>query len=89
MKQNEQEIRKRAHEMWEREGRPEGQHEQHWQRASSELSGSSDVGQAGQKNASETTHLASTLQAGGTVPGGGPAGSGADSMSSPRKRAKP
>jgi hypothetical protein len=29
----EQERRKRAHRIWEDEGRPEGQHEDHWRRA--------------------------------------------------------
>jgi hypothetical protein len=88
MDDNEQAIRKRAHEIWESEGRPEGRHQHHWQRANDEFSSGSNAINAGQKNASETTPLASSLQPGGTIPSGGPAGSGADSMSSPRKRAK-
>ena len=32
-------IRQRAHEMWEREGRPEGLAQQHWDRAAQELDG--------------------------------------------------
>ncbi|WP_249218874.1 DUF2934 domain-containing protein [Falsirhodobacter algicola] len=33
----EQDIRDRAHAIWESEGRPEGQHEAHWRRASAEI----------------------------------------------------
>jgi hypothetical protein len=84
----EQKIRQRAHEIWESEGRPEGRHEHHWQKASDEHASQTNGADAGRKNASETTPLASSLQPGGTIPNGGPAGAGADSMSSPRKRAK-
>jgi Protein of unknown function (DUF2934) len=35
--QNEERIRQRAHEIWEREGRPEGRHEEHWARARRQL----------------------------------------------------
>jgi len=30
-------IRARAHEIWEREGRPEGRHIEHWEMASAEI----------------------------------------------------
>lgn len=30
-------IRARAHEIWEREGRPEGRHIEHWETASAEI----------------------------------------------------
>lgn len=30
-------IRKRAHEIWEGEGRPHGRHEEHWRRAADEV----------------------------------------------------
>jgi hypothetical protein len=30
-------IRERAYEIWEREGRPDGQHEDHWRQALAEL----------------------------------------------------
>lgn len=33
----EERIRRRAHEIWEREGRPEGQHDAHWARACAEI----------------------------------------------------
>ncbi len=35
----EEAIRRLAREKWEREGRPEGQHERHWQEAAAELEG--------------------------------------------------
>ena len=34
---DEERIRRRAHEIWEREGRPEGRHEEHWARARREV----------------------------------------------------
>jgi Protein of unknown function (DUF2934) len=33
----EQAIRERAYSIWEKEGRPEGQHESHWLRAEAEI----------------------------------------------------
>lgn len=36
---DEDRIRQRAYEIWEREGRPEGRHEDHWHRAHRELTG--------------------------------------------------
>ncbi len=30
-------IRQRAHAIWEREGRPEGEHERHWAKATAEV----------------------------------------------------
>lgn len=33
----EERIRRRAHEIWEREGRPEGEHDAHWARACAEI----------------------------------------------------
>lgn len=35
---DEDRVRRRAHEIWEREGRPEGRQEEHWQRAMEEIS---------------------------------------------------
>jgi hypothetical protein len=32
-------VRKRAYALWESEGRPDGKHEEHWQRASEEQRG--------------------------------------------------
>jgi len=36
-------IRKRAHQIWEEEGRPDGKHEEHWRRAKSEVHGLEDL----------------------------------------------
>lgn len=36
-------IRKRAHQIWEDEGRPHGKHEEHWRRARSEMHGLEDL----------------------------------------------
>lgn len=38
-------IRKRAHQIWEDEGRPHGKHDEHWQRAASEVHGLEDFPQ--------------------------------------------
>ncbi|WP_210527931.1 DUF2934 domain-containing protein [Rubellimicrobium arenae] len=69
----ERRIRERAHAIWEREGRPDGRHDEHWRQASE------DVGQhTGSSGSAETSiapgggGLASGLQPGGIVPGGGP-----------------
>lgn len=35
----EERIRKRAHEIWDAEGRPHGRHEEHWQKAMKEVGG--------------------------------------------------
>lgn len=34
---NDDNIRKRAHQLWEEEGQPHGRHEDHWKRAQEEL----------------------------------------------------
>ena len=34
---DEERVRQRAYEIWEREGRPEGSHDEHWERASREI----------------------------------------------------
>ena len=35
--EREEKIRQRAHQIWEREGRPHGHHEQHWEQAREEI----------------------------------------------------
>jgi hypothetical protein len=37
-------IRARAHELWVQQGRPEGQHLEHWQQAEAELAGKKSAG---------------------------------------------
>ncbi len=39
-------VRRRAHEIWEQEGRPEGRHEEHWRRALDEVSRTSGIEEA-------------------------------------------
>ena len=36
-------IERRAYAIWEREGRPDGKHDEHWQRASHEMHGLEDA----------------------------------------------
>lgn len=43
----EEQIRKRAYEIWEREGRKEGSHEDHWEQAERELSDEQTGGAGG------------------------------------------
>jgi hypothetical protein len=40
--QDEERIRRRAHEIWEQEGRPEGRDQEHWAQASREIEAESD-----------------------------------------------
>jgi hypothetical protein len=76
MKDREAEIRQRAHEIWESEGRPEGAHERHWKQAEQELKKRFHRAPVQKKAASESSPLASPLQRGGTRPAGGSAGRG-------------
>jgi hypothetical protein len=39
---NDHEVRARAYDIWEREGRPEGRHDEHWRQAQQELAGKAD-----------------------------------------------
>ncbi|CAN5319092.1 hypothetical protein BH10PSE9_BH10PSE9_15230 [soil metagenome] len=40
MSSDDSQIAKRAYEIWEREGRPHGQHHDHWHKAAAELAAS-------------------------------------------------
>jgi hypothetical protein len=42
-------IRERAQAIWEREGRPEGRHEDHWRQAEKEISAENDAAPAERK----------------------------------------
>ena len=73
-------IRERAHAIWEREGRPEGSHDDHWRRASAEIDresagpfADSAPGAGGSK--ADGNGLSTSLQPGGTIPGDSPANS--------------
>jgi hypothetical protein len=55
-------IRRRAHEIWEREGRPDGQHEAHWQKAAQELESETDNGTPSlQETITETVAVAAGM----------------------------
>ena len=41
------EIKTRAHRIWEEEGRPEGLHEDHWRRAQEQLNAEDTAGEVG------------------------------------------
>ena len=73
-------IRERAHAIWISEGRPEGQHDDHWRRASEDIDresagpfADSAPGAGGSKV--DGNGLATSLQPGGMVPGDSPANS--------------
>jgi hypothetical protein len=42
MSDREKDIRDRAHAIWEREGKPEGRHEEHWSQAEHEINHGGD-----------------------------------------------
>ena len=79
---SEDRIRERAHQIWEREGGRDGDHESHWERAQAELQQ-----EAGADGGSDTSGLSTSLQPGSTTPGGGPAPD-ADSMGATGKGGK-
>lgn len=45
--QGEEHVRQRAHEIWEKAGRPDGQHESHWEQAYREIETEGDAPSAG------------------------------------------
>lgn len=77
----EEQIRQRAYELWEAEGRPEGRHYEHWERAAREI----EAEEGGSADDAEIPEMpedfpeaggssgASGLQPGGTKPGPSPA----------------
>jgi Protein of unknown function (DUF2934) len=79
MSERDQRIRQRAYEIWEEEGRLDGQHSEHWDRAAREIDAREGVGgggpaQTGHSGPAATEGGLSTgLQPGGMSPGGGPA----------------
>ncbi|TDK31339.1 DUF2934 domain-containing protein [Rhizobium deserti] len=78
----EERIRARAHQIWEDEGRAEGNDERHWQQASNEIDAETFADGGGQPGGA--SGIASSLQPGGMSPGGEPA-AGADSLGSVEK----
>ena len=59
-------IRERAHEIWEREGRPEGAQEEHWRRACEEIDAED---QSGSGRSPGDSGVANPAQPGATIPG--------------------
>ncbi len=76
-------IRRRAHEQWEKDGRPDGRHQEHWRQASQEMEGGNEsprqTDPASDQRIGTSGGLSSGLQPGGTIPGGGP-GTGVGSI---------
>jgi Protein of unknown function (DUF2934) len=82
MNDREQQIRERAHQIWEEEGRPQGREREHWERAAREIDAREAGGEAkptrsGTDEIAGSVGAASGLQPGGTKTDGGP-GTGAD-----------
>lgn len=73
-------IRRRAYELWEKEGKRDGDSERHWHEAAREIDDGTRPGGPGPDGHGESG-LASDLQPGRTKPNGGP-GRGAGSMGS-------
>ena len=63
---DEDRIRQRAYQIWERKGQPDGEHEQHWAEAIGELMGEDRLSQG-----AGTSGMSTPLHPGGTLPAGG------------------
>jgi hypothetical protein len=66
--ERERRIRERAHEIWEREGRPEGAQEEHWRRASEEIDAED---QSASGSSPGEGGVANPAQPGAAIPGRG------------------
>ena len=55
-------IRKRAHQIWEEEGRPHGKHDEHWRRAKTEMHGLEDLPKSDSPRKAATKPKASVAQ---------------------------
>ena len=77
MNDREQRIRERAHQIWEKEGQPEGRERDHWERAEREIDGEREQRAEHESpssgRSSASSGVPSGIQPGGTKPGGGPA----------------
>ena len=69
---DEERVQKRAHEIWEREGRPSGQETCHWEQAKGEIETEDAVTTVTGQQIGDGG-LSRDIQAGGTNPGSGPA----------------
>jgi len=86
MSDREEQIRRRAYEIWERDGRPEGREAEHWRQAAQEIEAEENAAaiggasgtppepkKSGAGRGGKAAGLASPLQPGGTTPGASPA----------------
>jgi hypothetical protein len=87
-------IRDRAQQIWEREGKKDGDHERHWSQAEEEIraeqdgnDGAGDIGSQPGRKAGRAKGNASNLQPGGASPGGGTA-AGAGNIGAKNKGGK-
>ncbi|MDF2799358.1 MAG: hypothetical protein K0R85_2102 [Devosia sp.] len=71
---DDEEIKRRAHQIWEREGRPEGREFQNYMDAVAELTAESEQGS--DRPTQAPSGLSTNLQPGGVAPAGGAAGMG-------------
>ncbi|WP_081718334.1 DUF2934 domain-containing protein [Lutibaculum baratangense] len=71
MDERERRIRERAHALWEEEGRPEGRHDAHWERARQEIDGPADAGEGplGAKAPNAPKTAKRQRRSGGAAPG--------------------
>ena len=58
----EQRVRMRAHEIWERHGRPDGRHDEHWQQAEREIEMEDEDASGLRETLTETIGLAVGLE---------------------------
>lgn len=61
---NDDNIRTRAHQLWEQEGQPEGRHEEHWNRAKEELDVPVQSGEVGGMLGGQTREATPDVNAG-------------------------
>ena len=80
--QDQDRIRQRAHEIWEREGRPEGHHDEHWAQASQEIAAESGASPSDPAAPDEAPTLAAGDGAGATP---AQAAAAANAVGAPRK----
>jgi hypothetical protein len=80
--QDQERIHQRAHELWERDGRPEGRHEEHWAQACREIEAEGG-GSSPEPPASDVSPTVTAPDDGGTTPG--QAAAAAAAVGAPRK----
>ncbi|MBA5800460.1 MULTISPECIES: DUF2934 domain-containing protein [Rhizobium] len=66
-----EQIRRRAQEIWEAEGKPEGEHERHWQQAEREQAGDSELPQTSSPSHHSATTVPGETSSESTAEGGG------------------